>query len=309
MRVASTDDVSIELHDLGGEGPPLLIAHATGFCTGPYRPMAATLARHFHVWSLDFRAHGDSTVPTGGDLTWRGMADDVLAAVDTISDRRKADAAPDPIHANAAPDDASSESAPVVGITSGGGVVAVGHSMGGAALLEAERRVPGTLRAAYVFEPIVVTEAFVSMVGGNPLAEAARRRRATFTSRPDALARYASRPPLGIFRADVLAAYVEHGFADTADGEVTLRCTPENEAAVFDAGGKPMIDTMGTVEIPTAVACGGSDVGPGPADFAPAVVEALGNGQLRRHRYLTHFGPFQDPDGIARDAIDFLPTT
>lgn len=288
MRVSSTDDVTIELHDLGGDGPPLLIAHATGFCTGPYRPMARTLAQRFHVWSLDFRAHGESTRPTDGDLTWRGMADDVLAAIGAITD--------------------AGSPAAAGGTTTGmsTGLVAVGHSMGGAALLEAERRAPGTLRAAYVFEPIVFPEAFSSMDGANPLAESARRRRPTFSSRPEALARYASRPPLGIFRADVLSAYVEHGFADTPDGEVTLRCTPEDEAAVFDAGGKPTIETMGSVEAPTLVVCGGSDPSPGPADVAPLVADALANGQLRRHPDLTHFGPFQDPDGIARDAIDFL---
>lgn len=288
MQLDSTDDVTIELHDLGGTGPPLLIAHATGFCTGPYRPMAATLARSFHVWSLDFRAHGLSTRPSDGDLTWRGMADDVLTAVDAVSSAAATDVGHEPSRRP--------------------GLVTIGHSMGGAALLEAERRVPGTLRAAYVFEPIVFPEAFASMDGPNPLAESARRRRPTFASRPEALARYAGRPPLGIFRADVLWAYVEHGFADTPDGEVTLRCTPEDEAAVFDAGGKPTIETMGSVEVPTLVVCGGSDPSPGPADVAPAVADALAKGQLRRHPHLTHFGPFQDPDGIASDATDFFTT-
>ncbi|HEX2576284.1 MAG TPA: alpha/beta hydrolase [Aquihabitans sp.] len=272
MRVPSTDDVTLELHDLGGDGPSLLIAHATGFCAGAYRPFAAALAVRFHVWALDFRAHGDATAPADGDMTWRGMADDVLAVAAAIGD---------------------------------GPLVGVGHSMGGACLMAAELRAPRTFRSAYLFEPIIVPPAFDDVPGGNPMSAAARRRRPSFPSRPDALARYAGRPPLGRFRADVLHAYVEHGFADAEDGTITLKCTPEQEAAVFEAAGKPRIEAMVDVDTPVMVACGARDGGPGPGAFAPAIAEALPRGSLRRYGHLGHFGPFQDPDTIADDVIAF----
>ena len=48
MRIQSTDGVAIELHDLGGDGPPVLIGHATGFCAGAYRPLATALAADHH---------------------------------------------------------------------------------------------------------------------------------------------------------------------------------------------------------------------------------------------------------------------
>lgn len=269
MRVPSTDDVRLELHEVGGDGPTLLFAHATGFCAGAYRPLTDRLAERFHVWALDFRAHGDSTLPAGGDLTWRGMADDVLAVIEVLG---------------------------------GGPLLAVGHSMGGAVLMGAELRAPGILRAAYLFEPIIVPDGFGSAID-NPLATSARRRRDGFPSRHDALARYASRPPLGAFRADSLSAYVDHGFADVADGSITLKCTPENEAAVFEAGGKPRIDEMGAITTPVVVACGSRDPGPGPAAFAPDVAAALSDATLLRYAHLGHFGPFQDPDTIAEDVI------
>lgn len=269
MRVSSTDDVSIELHELGGDGPDLLIAHATGFCAGAYGPLAARLQARHRVWALDFRGHGDSTLPASGDLSWRGMADDVLAVAEVIG---------------------------------GGPLLAFGHSMGGACLLAAELRVPGTLRAAFVFEPIVVPPGF-DAPGGNPLAASARRRRPSFASREEALARYASRPPLGAFRADALSAYVTHGFADASDGTVTLKCTPESEAAVFEASGKPQIAEMGPVSVPVVVARGERDASPGPADFADAVAASLGNGTLRRYPHVGHFGPFQDPATIAEDVV------
>ena len=273
MRVPSTDGVELELHDLGGDGPPLLLAHATGFCAQAYLPLAAGLARQFHVWGIDFRAHGDAATPDGIDLTWRGMTDDVLACVDALG---------------------------------GSALAAFGHSMGGACLMEAERRRPGTIARAYVFEPIIVPGGFGDHSVSNPLADSARRRRPSFPTKLDALGRYASRRPLGTFRADVLFNYVEHGFTDAPDGTVTLKCRPVDEAATFEADGKPLIADMGTVATPTLVAYGGRDPFPGPAAFAPPLAETLPNGSAREYDRLDHFGPFVDPDLIAEDAAAFL---
>ena len=86
VRITSADGVGLELHDLGGNGPPVLVVHATGFCAGAYRPMAPILTADHHVWALDVRAHGASDRPADGDLSWRRVADDVLAAVDAIGD-------------------------------------------------------------------------------------------------------------------------------------------------------------------------------------------------------------------------------
>ena len=281
MQILSTDNVTLELHDLGGEGPDLLIAHATGFCGGAYRPLARVLGRAFRVWAMDFRAHGSSSNPDPalGPLTWTGMADDVLAVVD---------------HLTARPDRVDEPP------------VALGHSMGGACLLAAEHRRPGLLRSAFVFEPIVVPQGWDGPSGPNRMADSARRRRPGFASREEALARYASRPPLGMFRADVLAAYVEHGFRDLDDGTVALRCTPELEAQTFEAPGKPTLALMPEIELPTLVAYGTHEPGPSPADFAPHVADALPNGTARAYPHLGHFGPLQDPDTIADDALELF---
>ena len=274
MRVPSTDGVELELHDFGGDGPNLLIAHATGMCAGAYLPMVPLLAREFHVWAVDFRAHGDSTGPDGDDLSWRGVGEDVLAAVDALG---------------------------------GGPVAAIGHSMGGAALAKAELARPGTLTRAFLFEPIIVPASWGDASGSNPMAAAARRRRATFPSRDAALRRYAHRPPLGVWRADALAAYVDHGFADVGtDGEVTLKCTPEDEARTFEGSHKPTIEAIGPIATPIAIGRGQRDGQFGPAAFAHLVADALPNGELRTYPTLSHFGPFEDPHLIATEALAFL---
>ena len=273
MRVPSTDGVELELHDFGGDGPPLLIAHATGMCAGAYLPMVPRLSQSFHVWAVDFRAHGDSTVPETGDLAWSGMAADVLAAVDALG---------------------------------GGPVAGFGHSMGGASLIAAEVARPGVLAGAFLFEPIIVPSEWGDAPGSNPMAAAARRRRPGFPSRDEALGRYARRPPLGGWRADALAAYIDHGFANQPDGTVALKCTPEHEAQTFEGTGKITVGQVSGVATPVIVARGGREGEFGPAGFAGLIAGALPAGELRRYPELSHFGPFEDSEQLARDAAAFL---
>jgi pimeloyl-ACP methyl ester carboxylesterase len=273
MQVQSTDGVTIAVHDLGGSGPPLIVCHATGFCGGAYGPLAEHLAGGRHVWALDFRGHGDSTAPAGGRYDWDGAADDLAAVLGELTD--------EPIDA-------------------------VGHSMGGAALMLVERRAPGTLRSAYLYEPIVVPVERSGMVE-NPLADAARRRRAEFPSKADALWRYATKTPLRVLNAAALAAYVDTGFEDTPEGTARLKLAPADEAAVFEATGKATLDTLAGIETPVAVAIGVIEE-MRPAAWGPVIADALVNGRLVSFATLGHFGPLEDPAGVAASIRDFLST-
>jgi pimeloyl-ACP methyl ester carboxylesterase len=267
VRVPSTDDVSVAVHDLGGDGPPLLIAHATGFCAGAYRPMAAHVAASHHVWAFDFRGHGDSSVPAGDRFDWGGMADDLQAVVDAVAGGRP------------------------IGV--------FGHSMGGACAVVVEHRRPGTFRSAYLYEPIIFPPLPEGEVSNGPtLSAGAAKRRATFPSKAEALLRYASRPPLDTFRASALWAYVDSGFADGPDG-ATLKCAPAHEAATFDAPGKPDFDLASRVDLPVTVAVGTTEGTAMPARFGEVLADTMPSARLERFPALGHFGPFEDPAGIA----------
>jgi pimeloyl-ACP methyl ester carboxylesterase len=264
--VPSTDGVTIALHDLGGDGPPVLFCHPTGFLGMTWAPLAAELAGVARSWALDFRGHGDSTSPASGDFAWSGMADDVLAVVDDL------------------------------GLS---GVRAAGHSMGGAALLMAEQRRPGTFARIWAYEPIVFPPSEGGGGGPNPLAEGARRRRPSFASRDAAYANFAAKPPLETLTPAALRAYVDHGLRDRADGDgVELKCAPEVEARVFGGGmAHGTFAHLDEVHCPVTVAMSG-DVA-GPAQVAPLLVEHLPQGSLEHHPTLTHFGPMEDPARVA----------
>jgi pimeloyl-ACP methyl ester carboxylesterase len=279
--VTSTDHVELAIHDLGpgpAENPadddgwrrPILLAHATGFHGRVWQPLATHL-RGYHAIAPDLRGHGDSPPPTGRDQDWAGFADDILAVVDAwgVED-----------------------------------LVAVGHSKGGAALLLAEQRRPGTFAALWLYEPVVFPTEIegvpVSRPGSdNPLAEGARRRRAVFASRQAAYDNYAAKPPLSSLDPAALHAYVDHGFADQPDGTVRLKCSPEVEAATFAmAADSGAFDGLGDVRCPVVVARGAlSEFG--PAAFAGPVAQALPFGRLEAFDQLSHFGPLEQPALVA----------
>ena len=264
MRVPSTDGVELEVHDLGGDGPPLLLVHATGFHGRVWEPLAAHLDG-FHRWSIDMRAHGDSTAPVGRALEWEGFADDVLAVVDHLGLDHP---------------------------------YAVGHSKGGAALVLAEERRPGTFRALFVYEPVIMTpEWAIGVAPDNPLSVGARRRRSTFASTEEAIANYAAKPPFDTLDPAALARYVEHGFRPVPDG-IELKLAPELEAEVYAHGSAHQaFASLGLVRCPVTVATGiGTAV---PAVFARPIADALPDGTLIEFDDLGHFGPLEDPTRLA----------
>jgi pimeloyl-ACP methyl ester carboxylesterase len=65
------------------------------------------------------------------------------------------------------------------------------------------------------------------------LMTGALKRRRRFPSCASVVAAYRDRPVFAEWRPEALALYAEHGFRETADWHVELRCAPEVEAAVF----------------------------------------------------------------------------
>jgi pimeloyl-ACP methyl ester carboxylesterase len=288
--VDSTDGVQVLVHDFGGgtpEGPLVLAAHPTGFHGMVWQRLAAALAdpagpagpAGVQVVAADLRGHGATVLPAGVVLDWDGFADDVLAVLDALHVGDRA-------------------------------VVGVGHSKGGAALLRAEARQPGTFRGLWCFEPVVFpAEMGRGRDASSAMAAAALRRRDVFMSALDAEANFGAKPPMAGFDPDVLHAYVEHGFEpadpDDPEGPVRLRCRPEVEAETYRMGAAHnTFELLAGVRCPVVIARGA--VSPGPAMFADRIAESLPAGRLLVHEDLSHFGPLEDPVRTANDVAEFL---
>ncbi|MEY4339651.1 MAG: hypothetical protein RLZ14_1501 [Actinomycetota bacterium] len=274
----------VAVHELGGEGQPLLVSHATGFHGRCYLPLAHELAGQFRCTAFDYRGHGDTPQPDA-PVDWERYADDAHEVARALVARH------------------------------GQPIDAFGHSMGGACLLMVALREPGLFRRLVVFEPIVFPPGGLRPddAGGDdpdssPMVQAARRRRAVFPSFQAAIDNYSAKPPLNGFTPEAMRAYVEHGFRQDADG-VHLKCTPEVEAATFATGSQHRTwEQLHRIETPTVVVSG--RVQPfQPATFAAPIAELLPHDRLVQADDLDHFGPMTHPDRVAQIIIDALPHT
>ncbi len=269
-RIASTDGVSLALHDYNPESlaPTVLLSHATGFHGRVFDPVVRELIATNHCVTFDYRGNGDSTLPSDWSVRWTAFGDDALVAARYAAGN--------------------------------GPVVGAGHSMGAAALVMAAVREPELFRALVLFEPTIfppITRQ--SMSGPNQLADGARKRRTTFASFDDALANYSSKPPLNVFQPDALYAYVMFGFRQLLDGTVTLKCSPEHEARTYEgAGDHETWGDLAKLTIPTWV-ISGVELDYGPSSIAQRVAEAIPGSYFVRYDDLGHFGPMQDPARFA----------
>ena len=274
MRVRASGQVELAVHDLGGSGPPLVLAHATGLHGLAWGPLAPALASRFRCWSFDFRGHGDSSRPVPAAFDWQGFGDDVLATVDGLGLQRP---------------------------------FGFGHSQGGTALLLAEQARPGTFRALYVFEPVALPpEPPPPPMDDHPLVLGALRRRHEFPSVNAAVERLGSKPPLADLHPEALRAYVEHGVRPLAGGGVGLKCRREDEAEVYRMGVRNQAFAhLGEVACPVTLARGTLSESLS-ADLARRQAGLLADGRCDELDGLGHFGPLEDPDRVARDVIRAL---
>ncbi|MEZ5217313.1 MAG: alpha/beta hydrolase [Ilumatobacteraceae bacterium] len=90
-----------------------------------------------------------------------------------------------------------------------------------------------------------------------------------------------------------------------ADGTVTLKCTPEQEALTFEGAGAFRIEHVTELEVPVLVAKGAVDQGDPPGRWAAPLAEALPRGTFVEYEHLGHFGPLQDPITVSRDIVAF----
>jgi pimeloyl-ACP methyl ester carboxylesterase len=268
--------VSLVVHEWGGHGPPVLLAHATGFHGRIWAPIAERLIKQGRtVFSFDFRGHGDSDAPES-DYSWHGFADDVLAVTDHL------ELAGEPT------------------------LLAAGHSKGGAALVLGEAARPGTYARLWLYEPVI----FPSLEALPPnhdfsMAQSARRRRNEWSSKKEAFDSYSSKPPLDVMTEASLRAYVDYGLRDRGDGVLELKCRPEVEAQVYTMGpNHGAFARLVDVRPPTLIVCG-EHTASIPRDLARTIAARLPHGSVEVMAGVGHFGPQQDPNGAVDSMLRF----
>ena len=133
------------------------------------------------------------------------------------------------------------------------GVVAIGHSAGGAALLLAEESRPGTFSRIWAWEPIMsIPGSDDRAQRGAELARRARQRRAEFASIDEARAHFQGRQMFAEFSPESFEAFLDGGLVPNDGGGYRLACDPEVEARIYEgAAAHSAWDGLGRVHCPT----------------------------------------------------------
>jgi pimeloyl-ACP methyl ester carboxylesterase len=271
--VTVSDGVQVNLTNLGGSGPTLLLVHGASLCGSMFGPLATALDGRFASVALDLRGHGHSSRPSDHNYAWGRLADDVAQVLDALD----------------------------------GPIYGFGHSLGATALLVAAARRPGKLSALCTFEPVLLDSPLA-----NDLARAqatrSERRYAEFSSLEVARDRLFSKPPLDHLVTGAIEAYLRDGFDQGSDGTMRLVLAPSDESEIYRAGIGANLDAeLSNLEVPVTVLAGtaGHNAAVVTAELVHTLIPQAAFVEIDR---VSHFAPFERPDLIAQAVITAFDT-
>lgn len=216
------------LHDFGGDGPTVHLAHANGFPPGTYRLLAGTLTDRYHVVGLPSRPLWPGSRPESAP-DWHPLADDLVQGLDGL------------------------------GLKGG---IGVGHSIGGVLTMWAAIQRPDLFRAVVLIDPVILPPAWLwalqlmrrlGLWQRQPLVQGALRRRRTWPSRRACYEHYKRKPLFTTWPDASLRAYVEAGTRERPDGHVELTYPPEWEAHIFATTPTDVWRTVPQLQTPVLV--------------------------------------------------------
>lgn len=273
-RRVSLDGVSLAYWEWAGDGPPVLLAHATGF-HGRTWDAVARLLPGYRVLALDMRGHGRSE-QTGAPDSWE------VFGVDTADFVRALDLR---------------------------GVLGVGHSMGGHSVTIAAQREPDAFGGLLLVDPVMPLDGVPPNEGRGGASDFVRKRRNEWSGPEEMVERFKDRFPYASWRREVLEDYARWGLLPNPAGDgYVLACSPDTEAGTYAASG--VGPAMGTevipyIDLPVTVIRGREPV-PGeqalPFSTSPtppqlASLFADGEDVLQPER--SHFIPMEAPEAVA----------
>jgi pimeloyl-ACP methyl ester carboxylesterase len=264
-------EVDLAVWDWPGEGPPLVFAHPTAF-HGRLWDAVIRLLPGRRALAIDARSHGRSG-QAPPPAHWRAFGADLARVIDHFALRD---------------------------------AVAVGHSMGGHALVQTAALRPSAFRQWLLIDPTIYPEERYSQPPFD--GSFTLRRKARFDSVEQMFERFRNRPPFARWRPEIVHDYCRFGLLPSEDGLV-LACPPAFEASIYaestatDANLYPVI---AGIRAPVTVMRAGMERGPGPLDLsasptAPDLAARFANGRDILLPGRSHYIPMEDPDVVAAE--------
>ena len=268
------------LHDFGGDGQVIHLAHATGFPPGSYRLLAETLPEQYRVIALPSRPLWPSSRPENTP-TWQPMAGDLIQGLDQL------------------------------GLA---GIVGLGHSLGGVLTMWAAIQRPDLFRAVILVDPVILPPIYlwlIRIVRGlglgdrQPLVQGALHRRRTWPSSQACYQHFRSKSFFANWPDAALHDYVDSGTKERADRQVELTFPPEWEAHIFATTPTTVWRDVPNLRTPALIIRGEHS-----HTFHPAARARMAR-RLPQARYLTipgagHMVPMERPEATGRAILEFL---
>lgn len=266
-------DLSYLYYD--GEGPFIIMLHATGFLPWLWHPIARDLAPAYRVIAPYFCDHRVADPETGG-LDWMSMAEDVNALCKALEIEHP---------------------------------FLVGHSMGATILTMATAAYGLQTRAMVLIEPIFLPENIYGIpirVNDHPLASKAIKRTNFWSNPEEALAYLKSRSLFESWDEEMLDLYIRFGMTPGEAGGLQLVCSPQHEAALFMGGMfKNPWPLLPNITCPTLVLEGELSGNRSFIDL-PKAVALFKNGTHRLMPGLGHLIPMEKPRETTKIIRDFF---
>ena len=276
-KVLSTEIGKTELPYLlyEGDGPPLIMIHATGFNPWLWHPIARELANSFRIVAPFFCDHR-GTDPYQGGLGWDILARDLVGLCRKLKiDKPRL----------------------------------VGHSMGGGVCVLAHRLIPDLAKKMILIEPILLPEhRYLKPLAleNHPLARQAIRRKNHWRNLDEAEAYLRSKPLFHHWDQEMLELYLKNGMATGPDGGLKLACSPRGEAAIFMGGiAENPWPLLPKISCPVLILEGENSESRVMLNLAKAA-DLLPNGEHRLISDAGHLIPMEKPQLITEIMRDFF---
>lgn len=254
-----------------GEGPTLLLLHATGFHARIWDQVIAHLPETLHVVAPDQLSHGRSFKPESV-TDWTDSCLALLPLLDKLSGRP---------------------------------LVAVGHSMGGYVLTRLAAERPHLFQHILLIDPVIFAPSYYRAADEmvvDPTTHPVSRRRNHWDSAEQMMAHFAARAPYSTWDPAVLADYCRYGLLPSVDGEgFMLACPPRLEASIYqNAQRTSPYDWAGQIQARTTILRAPTSDRKGEMDFSssptwPGAGKAFGAEQDILWAANSHFIPMESP--------------
>jgi len=188
-----------------GDGPAIVLLHATGFLPWLWHPIARELKSEWRIIAPYFCDHRESD-PEKGGLSWLTIAQDLANLCKALSLDKP---------------------------------FMVGHSMGATVITMANGAFGLETRGLILFEPIFLPEDFYNLnitIDAHPLASKAIRRKDFWSDRDEALSYLRSKVLFKNWDEEMLDLYITYGMKSLDAGGLQLTCSPQREASLFMGG-------------------------------------------------------------------------